>query len=98
MQNAHNADNILSSWQCFPGRRQLSLSIETQFSSAGLFCGEKFFEVRPHLLVGQDLAVIDLRQAFFHFPNEPLVVIDEVLDGLTCQDFGVTSALSGKAG
>jgi hypothetical protein len=98
VQNARNANNILSSWRCLPSRRQLSSSIETQFSSAGLFCGEKFFEVCPHLAVGQDLAVSDLREAFLHFPNEPLVEINEALDGFARQDFGVTSALSGKAG
>lgn len=46
--------------------------------------------------MSQYFALLDLRQAFVDFADEPLVVIDEALDGLPGQSFGVTALLSGQ--
>ena len=52
-------------------------------------------EASANSIMPQDLAALDLRQALFDLTDEPAVVIDEALDRLSRQRFGVAAPLVG---
>lgn len=51
-------------------------------SAAGLRCSQVPLETSTHVLMGQYLATLNLRESLLDLSNEPVVVIDGALDGL----------------
>ena len=66
-------------------------------SGTRLFFRQALFETCAYSLVRENRASVDLRQALFHFPDEPVVVINKRFDGGAGQGLDLNAALSGKA-
>src|SRR5712691_591699 len=65
--------------QCFPGHSRPRWSSGLALAAA-LFFGDELFHSSGDFVVLEDFPAVDLRQAFFHLADKPLVVTNQTLD------------------